>query len=204
MRRQAPAEMPFSVGGPVTHERGRWAGMRMGAGLVVAVLLVSLSAGGAARIAAAGTAVDTKVPRAHCGPGSAPETGRQGQGPLADRRSGRRRQGASCNLQLISRYQGQGQGTVGASYGTCQYLGTILPSAVTARHPGLNVIDMSDPRRPRLTDSLISPATLGGTWETLKVHQGRGLLAAVSVGLLSGGFFVSVYDVKTDCAHPRL
>lgn len=178
--------------------------MRMVAGLAVAVLIVSLSASGAGQVAVAGAAIDTKVPRANCGPGSVPETGLQGQVPLADRKSGRSRRGYSCNLQLISRYQGQGQGTVGASYGTCQYLGTILPSAVTGRHPGVNVIDMSDPRRPRLTDSLISPATLGGTWETLKVHQARGLLAAVSVGLVSGGFFVSVYDVKTDCAHPRL
>jgi hypothetical protein len=168
------------------------------------VLTVSLSAGGAGHVAVASAAIDTEVPRAKCGPGSSPETGLQGQVSLADRKSGRSQRGYSCNLRLISRYQGQGQGSIGASYGTCQYLGTILPSAVTARRPGINVIDMSDPRRPRLTDSLISPATLGGTWETLKVHQGRGLLAAVSVGLVSGGFFVSVYDVKTDCAHPRL
>lgn len=153
---------------------------------------------------AAATPVDTRVDRAKCGPGSAPETGLQGQVPLSDRESGRSQKPYNCNLELISRYQGQGQGTVGASYGTCQYLGTILPSALTAKHKGVNVIDFKDPRRPRLAGSLVSPATVGGTWETLKVHEGRGLLAAVSVGALSGGFFVSVYDVKTDCARPRL
>ncbi|MEU5879215.1 hypothetical protein [Spirillospora sp. NPDC047279] len=154
--------------------------------------------------AVAGPEVSTVVPRADCGPGSRPETGLQGQVPLKDRVSGRSTQGYWCNLELVSRYQGQGQGTVGASYGTCQYLGTILPSALTAKRKGVNVIDMSDPRKPKLTDSLMSPATLGGTWETLRVHQGRGLLAAVSVGAATGGFFVSVYDVKTDCRRPRL
>ncbi|MFC4061780.1 LVIVD repeat-containing protein [Planomonospora corallina] len=179
--------------------------------VVTAVVAASGPAGGVERAeAVAGVdsvmdaGVDARVPRAVCGPGSAPETGLQGQVPLADRRSGRSERGYRCNLELVGRYQGEGQGTVGASYGTCQYLGTILPSAVTARRPGVNVVDMSDPRRPRLSGSLVSPATLGGTWETLKVHEGRGLLAAVSVGALSGGFFVSVYDVKTDCARPRL
>lgn len=171
--------------------------------LAVAAVALSLTAGGAER-ATAGAPVDTRVPRADCGPGSAPETGLQGQVPLRDRTSGRSQRGYWCNLELVSRYQGQGQGTVGASYGTCQYLGTILPSALNAKHKGVNVVDMSDPRRPRLATSLVSPATLGGTWETLKIHEGRGLLAAVSVGALSGGFFVSVYDVKTDCRRPRL
>lgn len=199
--------MPIAADEPVRGERdprrNRRAGTRAVGMVAVAAVAVSLTAGGAGR-AAASAPVDTRVPRAHCGPGSAPETGLQGQVPLQDRRNGRSRRGYWCNLELVSRYQGQGQGTVGASYGECQYLGTILPSAVTARNKGVNVIDMSDPERPKLTDSLVSPATLGGTWETLKVHEGRGLLAAVSVGLVSGGFFVSVYDVRTDCRRPRL
>ncbi|RAY11410.1 hypothetical protein DPM19_30780 [Actinomadura craniellae] len=182
--------------------RMRRAGQAAGA-LAAVVITVALTAG-VSGPATADAPVDSTVGRAECGPGAAPETGLQGQVPLADRTSGRSRQGYRCNLELVSQYQGQGQGTVGASYGKCQYLGTILPSAVTAKNKGVNVIDMSDPRRPKLTDSLVSPATLGGTWETLKVHEGRGLLAAVSVGLLSGGFFVSVYDVKTDCTRPRL
>ncbi|HEV7932878.1 MAG TPA: hypothetical protein VGP70_11260 [Actinomadura sp.] len=198
---------PISAGAPAVTEqrpvRTRHVSRRVAGALAGVAVTVSLTAGGVGQ-AAAGAAVDTKVPRADCGSGSAPETGLQGQVPLADRTSGRSERGYRCNLELLGSYQGQGQGTVGASYGTCQYLGTILPSGVTAKHRGVNVIDMSDPHRPRLADSLVSPATLGGTWETLKVHQGRGLLAAVSVGALSGGLFVSVYDVKTDCAHPRL
>ncbi len=184
-------------GPPVHHPRR--ARRRLAAGIAAIGLAVSAPA---APAVAGG--VDSAVPRARCGPGSSPETGMQGQVPLKDRTSGRSKRGYQCNLELISRYQSQGQGTIGASYGTCQYLGTILPSAVTSKRPGVNVIDMSDPARPKMTDSLISPATLGGTWETLRVHEGRGLLAAVSVGAATGGFFVSVYDVKTDCRHPRL
>jgi hypothetical protein len=44
------------------------------------------------------------VPRANCGPGSRPETGLQGQVPLADRQSGRSSQGYWCNLELVGRY----------------------------------------------------------------------------------------------------
>ncbi|MGI8329439.1 LVIVD repeat-containing protein [Actinomadura scrupuli] len=206
MRPRTPSTVPIDaapVPGGRDPGRARRAGRRAAGALALAAAALSLTAGGVEHATAVAPA-DTTVPRANCGPGAAPETGLQGQVPLADRTSGRSKRGYQCNLELISRYQGQGQGTVGASYGKCQYLGTILPSAVTAKRPGVNVIDMSDPRRPRLTDSLLSPATLAGTWETLKVHQGRGLLAAVSVGALSGGFFVSVYDVRTDCAHPRL
>lgn len=190
-------------GTPITDDRSRRADLRFAGGLAAVALTASLSAALAGQ-AFAGGGVRTEVERANCGPGSSPETGLQGRVPAKERKNGRSRRGYSCNLELVSRYQSQGQATVGASYGHCQYLGTILPSAVTSKRPGVNVIDMSNPRRPRMTGSLISPATLGGTWETLKVHEGRGLLAAVSVGALSGGFFVSVYDVKTDCARPRL
>ncbi|GAA3222415.1 hypothetical protein [Actinocorallia longicatena] len=174
------------------------------AGILAAVILLTASLAAGAGRATADPVPSTRVPRAVCGPGSSPETGLQGQVPLADRTGGRSRQGYSCNLQLAGRFQGQGQATLGASYGHCQYLGTLLTAAENADRPGINVVDMSDPAQPRLTESLVSPATLAGTWETLKIHQGRGLLAAVSVGAGVGGFFVSVYDVKTDCAHPQL
>ncbi|MGH3431303.1 MAG: LVIVD repeat-containing protein [Thermocrispum sp.] len=175
--------------------------LRVGALAFAAVVLVGLTT---ASGAAAEDPVPSAVPAAACGPGSAPETGLQGQVPLADRQSGRSQRAYSCNLELLGRYQGQGQATVGASYGHCQYLGTIISGTPRAKSPGVNVVDLSDPKNPRLAGSLRSPAMLGGTWETLKVNTKRGLLAAVSVGPGSGGVFFSVYDVKTDCAKPRL
>lgn len=174
---------------------------RRAAWALAVALLVDLTTAAGAQ---AEDPVPSTVPAAECGPGSAPETGLQGQVPLADRKSGRSQREYSCNLELLGRYQGQGQATIGASYGNCQYLGTIISGTPRAEHPGVNVVDMSDPRNPKLAGSLRSPAMLGGTWETLKVNAKRGLLAAVSVGPGSGGVFFSVYDVRTDCTKPRL
>ncbi|WP_202819156.1 LVIVD repeat-containing protein [Actinosynnema sp. ALI-1.44] len=179
----------------------RWRLSRLAMALTLAVVPLT----GVPMAADASGPGDSDVSRAVCGPGSAPETGLQGQVPVADRRSGRsQRGGYHCNLDLVGQFQGQGQATVGASYGHCQYLGSVVTSTVLAQHRGVNVIDFADPANPKLSASLASPAMLGGTWETLKVHQDRGLLAAVSVGAGNGGIFFSVYDVKTDCAHPRL
>ncbi|MGH2728211.1 MAG: hypothetical protein ACRDKS_14680, partial [Actinomycetota bacterium] len=42
------------------------------------------------------------VPRAVCGPGSAPETGRQGRVPAVEIQSGRAMQGYTCNTAEVS------------------------------------------------------------------------------------------------------
>src|SRR3546814_17814489 len=57
-------------------------------------------------------------------PGSQPETGLQGQVPLADRDSGRNLQGYNCNLKLVGQYQGAGASVVSPSFDTCAYLST--------------------------------------------------------------------------------
>lgn len=142
------------------------------------------------------------VAPATCGPGSAPESGIQGRVPKADRESGRSAGGYSCNLELVGQDQGQGASWVNPSYDHCAYVAQHFPSV--ERTPGVRVLDVSDPAHPKQTATLSSVAMLG-TWETLKVHPGRKLLAAVSalapVG--QGVGFLDVYDVS-DCAHPRL
>jgi hypothetical protein len=146
----------------------------------------------------------SSIPRAKCGPGASPEDGMQGQVPLADRRSGRSQRGYWCNLELLGQYQGEGTTYVNPSYEHCAYDATAFPGLPTKKSPGVQVIDVSNPREPRLTTNLTSPAMLTGTWETLKVNEARGLLAGVSVGPVVGALAFDVYDIKTDCAHPKL
>jgi hypothetical protein len=145
------------------------------------------------------------VPRAECRPGSRPETGLQGQVPLADRDSGRSALGYDCNLDVVGRY-GPAEGFEGAAwqmawYGHCAYYDTRVIG--TQERRGTIVVDVSDPMQPRFSTNLTTPA-MQAAWETLKVNQERGLLAGVFAGDIEGAAFFDVYDVKTDCAHPRL
>lgn len=143
------------------------------------------------------------VPAAECGPGSRPETGVQGQVPRADRSSGRSRQGYQCNLELVGKYQGSGAGVVSARYGRCVYMGSFGSSIPTAQR-GVQVVDVSNPAAPRHVRTLRSPAMAAGTWETLKVNEERGLLAAVGTTAMVGPLLFDVYDLKADCTNPKL
>ncbi|MBJ8340231.1 hypothetical protein JGU71_15175 [Antrihabitans sp. YC3-6] len=146
----------------------------------------------------------TAVARADCGPGSAPEPGLQGEVPLADRDSGRSQTAYSCNMSLIGQYQGEGAGIVSPTYKNCSYTGSNWPTGFLSPHPGVQVIDAADPGNPRMTANLTEPAMDGGTWESLKVNEKRGLLAGTGTGILVGAGYFSVYDISQDCAHPRL
>ena len=162
--------------------------------------------GAAASAQGADTAVfEGPVPRADCGPGSRPESGLQGQVPLADRQSERSSEGYTCNLDLVGHY-GADDGFEGAEwqmawYGHCAYYDTRLSGTQNRR--GTIVLDVSDPTRPRYSTNLTTPA-MTDPWESLKVNQSRGLLAGVFVADVQGGAFFDVYDVKEDCAHPKL
>lgn len=160
---------------------------------------------GITSLALSGCVFDPKdaVPRAVCGPGSNPETGMQGQIPLADRKSGRSTQGYSCNMKRVGHYQGTGNATMGASHEHCMYAGSMGLGYFKNPNPGVQVVSFEDINNPVLTTVLNSPATRLGTWETLKVHPERGLLIAASVPLIFGGGFLSVYDIGSDCSQPR-
>ena len=67
----------------------------------IAMVALPASAASAAPAEAMPPVFEGPVPRAECGPGSRPETGLQGQGPLADRESGRSSEGYTCNLDLV-------------------------------------------------------------------------------------------------------
>ena len=187
-------------------------GVLLAAGGVLVVGLLSRGGGGivgpARAEAAASPVFEGPVPRAECGPGSLPEDGLQGQVPLRDRRDGRSKLGYRCNLERVGRYQGDGASWVSPSYGHCAYIARRFlpgPTDLGPQTKGVEVLDVSNPSHPRLSTTLNTPGMLG-PWESLKIDPGRGLLAAVFVPVPpgAGGGFMDVYDIKTDCAHPRL
>jgi hypothetical protein len=174
------------------------------AALALALAAAAASTLGPATAATSDDQATGAVPRpAACGAQDKPETALQGQVPLADRESGRSKQGYSCNLSLIGQYQGIGATWVDPQYGHCAYMGSALPATLAGKG-GVHVVDASDPRHPRNSATLDSPAFLSDTWESLKTNQARGLLAGVAVDLVLGAAFFDVYDIATDCAHPKL
>ncbi len=159
---------------------------------------------------AAGISVPPSTPRARCGPGSAPETGRQGRVPLADYTSGRAALGYTCNAVQAAHIGSTGgfktfryvdrTGRVCAFYD-----GTLLypTSIVHGETGGTHVLDMSDPTRPVETARLVTPA-MDSPHESLALSQARGLLAAGMGSPATAPGIVDVYDVSQDCRHPLL
>jgi hypothetical protein len=142
---------------------------------------------------------DNAVDKATCRSGDKVETGLQGEVPVQDRVSHRSAQGYNCNIDLVGQFQGPGAGITSTTYKNCVYVGSTWPYT-----SGVEVIDVSDPAHPVQTDLLTEPAMVGGTWESLKAHPGRGLLVGTGVPLLFGGGYISIYDLTQDCRHPRL
>ncbi|MEE4021958.1 hypothetical protein V1Y59_02615 [Gordonia sp. PKS22-38] len=146
---------------------------------------------------------EVAVPEAECGPGSLPEPGLQGDVSAEDRNSGRSRLGYRCNMSQLGTVRGAGGGIVSVTFDHCSYTGSLFPGTNLVPQPGVQVVDVTNPRNPRIVGSLAEPAMRGGTWETLKVNKERKLLAATSVPLNWGGGFFSIYDIS-DCDKPKL
>ncbi len=155
--------------------------------------------------------VPAATSKARCGPGSRPETGRQGRVPLADYASGRAAKGYTCNAVQ--------DGHIGDTGGfkTFRYVdrtgrvcafydGTLLfPTAVFHNNEinGTHVLDMSDPSRPIETARLLT-AAMDTPHESLVLNQTRGLLAAIGGSPATAPGVVDIYDVSNDCRHPVL
>ncbi|HEY9445831.1 MAG TPA: hypothetical protein VIQ62_02045, partial [Burkholderiales bacterium] len=140
------------------------------------------------------------VPKAQCGPSDHTEHGLQGMTTLEERESGDSEFGYNCNLELVGKFQGEGAfGQNGPGYFKhCAYMST--ENDPEQAHPGVVVIDASDPTNPHVTAYLDdTPAGLN-PHENVKVNQARGLLGLAE----SNGPNFAVYDLNEDCAHPKL
>src|SRR5215210_3883531 len=151
------------------------------------------------------------APRAQCGPGSRPEPSIQGRVPRAEVDSGRAAKGYWCNLAAIGHIGNTGgfrvHRYVDKTGHECAYYDTALlfPTnalSLSGEPTGVAVLDMSDPRHPVRTETLLTPA-MQTPHESLNISVRRGVLAAVmgNPAQYPGG--VDVYDISGDCRHPQ-
>lgn len=181
------------------------------------VALLALSVSGALVVLHTGGQAESAdfpraVPKATCGKGSLPETGIQGRVSKADHDSGRAAKGFRCNTRLVSKVSGTGGFKVhrftDANGHTCAYYDSTrffpTDAAMQLRDGfGVIVVDMTDPRKPRKTATLTTPAMLS-PHESLQVHKGRGLLGAVMGNAFADPGILDLYDIRTDCRAPKL
>jgi hypothetical protein len=132
-----------------------------------------------------------------CSPGSSPETGVQGQVPLADQLSGRSKLGYSCNLRLVGSNDlaDRGGDTQMTWYGDCAYFSVASGNQVA-------VLDVTRPRKPRLVRFLSEPAW-PGAGGTLGIHEGLTVSRQRGLLMVPLGTGLWAYDVH-DCTRPRL
>ncbi|MFL6062828.1 MAG: LVIVD repeat-containing protein [Marmoricola sp.] len=185
---------------------------RLLATVAVAALVATggiLANGGAGAVAG-----PASVPVAHCGPGSKPETSTQGRVPRADYASGRVRLGYSCNTVEVG-HQGSSGGFKTLRYTdaqghTCAFYDStltvprdVVSNTLSGDGLGVVVLDMTHPAAPRKTANLVSIGMIS-PHESLLVNAERGLLVGVMGTALTAPGILDVYDVKTDCRHPKL
>src|SRR4051812_35998949 len=174
--------------------RGRPAGLAVSIAIAITML--------------AGADAHAKSP-AQCGPNDRPETGLQGQIPMADRVSGRSVEGYSCNLTEVG-FMPSSSFANFDTYKDCAYYSDTI--GATNAEGGTVVVDVSDPRHPVQTAYLTERAA-ANAGESLRVHPGRGLLVADRYYLAKGisnvddpdaNRALDVYDISKDCRHPKL
>ncbi|HEX2895009.1 MAG TPA: hypothetical protein VHO29_13505 [Marmoricola sp.] len=190
---------------------------RAAARRLVIVVLSLVALGGAWLVGgtagAAGPTTAPPVPAAHCGPGSLPETSIQGRVPRADYLSGRAEQGYRCNTEEVAHQGSSGgfktlrytdaQGHTCAFYDSTLLVGRdVAANLLSGDGQGVVVLDMTDPAHPRRTANLVTPTMLS-PHESLLVNQRRGLLAAEMGTAATLPGVLEIYDVRTDCRHPR-
>src|SRR5262249_15458555 len=93
------------------------------------------------------------TPSATCRTTDRPETGYSGETTAAERDAGLPAQGFKCNTDLVGQYQGEGASWQLTAWKNCAYFDQRHPAAAnpngsTETHPGVVVVDVSDPTHP--------------------------------------------------------
>ncbi len=181
---------------------------QFGLSLALAMWVASMSVlSSVPAIAVAQTPFLEPVPVPVCQPGDRIETGVDGQLTLAERSSGASTRPYNCNLAIVGEYAGQGAGHQLLWYGHCAYVTTEGYEAgqkgvPPLLHPGIQVLDVSNPRTPRYVTNLDDPASLYD-WEDPSINPRRALLGTAESWMGGGPQpAVSFYDLS-NCAHPR-
>lgn len=125
-----------------------------------------------------GTVWEEPAPRATCRDADSAEDGVQGLGT-----------DVRCNFDVVGQVPAEHFLSL-AWYQDCAYVNGAS---------GTKVIDVSDSSNPTITTTLTT-AGMQSNWESMKVHEGRGLLA----GYQSNAPIMDVYDVSGDCTAPVL
>lgn len=165
-----------------------------------------------------GTAPSLKpVPPAQCSGASHPLPDKiDGRVSAADMNSPQAAAGWSCNMTLVSSYNGIPGGfrvwryTDQQSH-TCAYYDTSFaggPAALIslAGGPtlGVAVIDMDDPAHPKFIKTISNSLAMLAPHESLNLNTKRGLLAADVGNAATLPGEMAIYSVKQDCRDPKL
>lgn len=137
------------------------------------------------------------VPQSACAPRDRVETGLQGQTTLAERFAPGPSKAYNCNLELIGQFEGEGAGHFMNAFGQCAYYTTFYHPEL--QHPGVVVLDVSNPRHPEPTAYLNSPAMHEAN-ESLEFAKSRQLLLGAKVFDTA----LDIYDVSSNCGTPIL
>jgi len=129
-----------------------------------------------------------------CGRHDTPETGIQGDVPLADQQSGRADQGYNCGLAVVGYNDLGGEGGRDLAWsGDCAYV---------ASGPGIKVIDVSDPTSPVVTQTL--PIQVGSeNLHAVTTRERAILVSSARRPSPDQPIPVHVWDVRT-CTQPTL
>ncbi len=178
---------------------------------IVVLVAVSIPLGAHARSGAFKLDPYKLTPGVPCGPGARPEE-TQGRVPRKDHESGRAQKGYFCNAKQIGHFGNTGgyrvHRYIDKKGHECAFFDSTLLYPLnlvqnTQHLPGVIVLDMSNPRKPKKTANLLTPA-MQSPHESFSFNKRRGLLAASMGYPTFQPGFLDLYSVKEDCRNPTL